>query len=126
MTPESTDPPQFEPGPDDVRVGGSPPPPSVTPRTRRAGVAVAWGVAIAADFVQWVALPFFAAGGVSVWNDVLDIFVGVILIRLLGWHWSFVPTFLVELFPVVDLAPTWTLAVLLATRRQRALPPGGR
>jgi hypothetical protein len=89
-------------------------------------IGLAWGIAIAADIVQWVGIPFFVVGGVSLWNDVLDILVGVVMIRLLGWHWSFVPTFLVELFPVVDLAPTWTLAVLLATRRRRALRPGGR
>ena len=87
---------------------------------------LAWAIAITADFLQWVAFPLFAGGAVSPWNNVLDIAVAVMMIRLLGWHWSFLPTFAVELFPVVDLAPTWTLAVLLATRGKRALPPGGR
>jgi hypothetical protein len=90
------------------------------------GARLAWTIAIAVDLLQWVALPVFAGGAVSPWNDALDIAVAIIMIRLLGWHWSFLPTFAVELFPVVDLAPTWTLAVLLATRRKRALPPGGR
>ena len=56
----------------------------------------------------------------------MDVAIAIMMIRLLGWHWSFLPTFLVELFPVFDLAPTWTLAVYLATRKQKALPPGGR
>ena len=73
-----------------------------------------------------MAFPLFAAGAVSPWNDALDVLVAVVMIRLLGWHWTFLPTFLVEFFPVFDLAPTWTLAVFLATRKQKALPPGGR
>jgi hypothetical protein len=129
MTPESTPPPHFEPRPDDIRTGdATPPPPSrATPPARRfGGSRLAWTIAIAADFIQWVALPLFAGGFVSPWNNALDIAVAVMMIRLLGWHWSFLPTFLVELFPVFDLVPTWTLAVFLATRKQRALPPGGR
>lgn len=74
-------------------------------------------VALAADFLQWIALPLFAAGALAPWNDVLDVAIAVILVRLLGWHWAFLPTFVVELFPVADLVPTWTLAVLLASRR---------
>jgi len=35
---------------------------------------------------------------------------------MLGWHLSFIPSFLVKLIPVGDLAPTWTIAVLIATR----------
>ena len=127
MTPESTPPPHFEPRPDEVRTGNDAPPPPATPPARRlGGTRLAWTIAIAADFLQWVAFPFFIGGGVSPWNNALDIAVAIAMIRLLGWHWAFLPTFAVELFPVVDLAPTWTLAVLLATRRKRALPPGGR
>ena len=127
MTPESTPPPHFEPRPDEVRTGNAAPPPPVTPPARRlAGTRLAWTLAIAADFLQWVAFPLFAGGAVSPWNDALDVAIAVMMIRLLGWHWSFLPTFLVELFPVFDLAPTWTLAVYLATRKQKALPPGGR
>ena len=123
MTPESMDPSKFEPGPDQVRSAGDSPLPPVKTRTRHTRTGLAWGIAIAADLVQWVAMPLFAIG-VSPWNDALDIIVGFALIKLLGWHWAFMPSFLIELFPVVDLAPTWTLAVLLATRRKRALPPG--
>src|SRR5262245_52075766 len=122
MTPESTDPPHFQPGPDDVRPAGSSSSTPVVQDPRRGRVRIAWGIAIAADFLQWVAMPLFAIG-VSPWNDALDIVVGFILFKLLGWHWAFVPTFLIELFPIVDLAPTWTVAVFLATRRKPALPP---
>jgi hypothetical protein len=43
--------------------------------------------------------------------------VGAILIKLLGWHWAFLPTFAAELVPGLDLFPTWTAAVFFATRQ---------
>jgi hypothetical protein len=65
-----------------------------------------------------------AAGAASPVNDALDVAVGAILIRLLGWHWAFLPAFLAELVPGVDLVPTWTAAVFLATRGTRGLRRG--
>jgi hypothetical protein len=44
-----------------------------------------------------------------------------ILTLLVGWHWAFLPAFLVELAPGIDLVPSWTLAVFFATR-QRIVP----
>ena len=46
----------------------------------------------------------------------IDVATGLLLIWLVGWHWAFLPTFLAELVPFVDLVPTWTLAVMFATR----------
>jgi hypothetical protein len=104
--------------PEVVRVphGGAPPPPRapvLLPKGRR---AAAFAVAALADLLQWVLFPLFIAGGAAPWVDGLDVGVGVVLIFLLGWHWAFLPTFIVELFPVADLVPTWTLAVWIATR----------
>jgi len=73
-------------------------------------------LAVMADAVQIGILPLFAPGAASPVNDVLDIFVGIALILLVGWHWVFVPTFLAELVPGLDLVPTWTAAVFFATR----------
>jgi hypothetical protein len=90
----------------------------------------AWLVAIAADATQILALPLFAAGGASPADTVLDLLVAAILIRLLGWHWAFLPTLFAELIPGLDLFPTWTAAVFYVTRQhQRSrepeiLPPG--
>lgn len=75
-------------------------------------------LALAADALQIVFLPLFGPGVVSPLNDLLDIAVAWILIRLLGWHWAFLPSFLAELVPGLDLVPTWTLAVLIVTREQ--------
>jgi hypothetical protein len=85
---------------------------------------LAWLVAIAADFVQLVAWPFFAEGGASPADTVLDVAVAAILSRLLGWHWAFLPTLAVELVPGLDLFPTWTAAVFFVTRqRVRSVEP---
>ncbi len=79
---------------------------------------LAWAVAIAADALQIVAFPFFAEGGVSPADSLLDLIVAFALIRLLGWHWAFLPTLAAELIPGADLFPTWTAAVWFVTRQQ--------
>jgi len=90
----------------------------------------AWIVAMAADALQIGALPLFAAGGISPADTALDLIVGAVLIRLLGWHWAFLPSFLAELLPGFDLFPTWTAAMLFVTHQRvsagepEILPPG--
>ncbi len=39
------------------------------------------------------------------------------LVKLLGWHWEFLPAFGAELVPGVDLVPFWTLAVASVYRK---------
>ena len=92
---------------------------------------LAWAIAIGADALQIGAFPFFAEGAVSPADSLLDLIVGFILIRLLGWHWAFLPTLATELIPGADLFPTWTAAVWFVTRQQQVregeqevLPPG--
>ncbi len=75
-------------------------------------------LAVLADAIQLGFIPIFAEGAASPVNDVLDIAVGIVMIALVGWHWVFVPAFVAELIPFADLAPTWTIAVLIATRSQ--------
>jgi hypothetical protein len=77
----------------------------------------AWFVAIVADAIQIVGMPLFAEGGLSPLDTALDVMVGAVLIKLLGWHWAFLPTFAAELVPGLDLFPTWTAAVFFATRQ---------
>ncbi len=73
-------------------------------------------LAVVADLLQLILFPVFIEGFASALDDVLDVVVGIIMIRLVGWHIAFLPAFIVEAVPVGDLAPTWTIAVLLATR----------
>ena len=49
----------------------------------------------------------------------LDVLVAALLIRLLGFHWALLPTLAAEAVPALDLAPTWTAAVLLITGANR-------
>ena len=74
-------------------------------------------IAIVADAVQLGFLPLFAGGAPTVFDAVLDVVVGAAMVALLGWHWAFLPAFAVGLLPGIDLAPTWTIAVFLVTRR---------
>jgi hypothetical protein len=85
-------------------------------------VRAAWIVAIAADLLQIVFFPAFVSGWLSPLNNALDVVVAVLMVRLLGWHFAFLPTFVAELVPTLDLIPTWTAAVWFATRT-RARPP---
>jgi hypothetical protein len=74
-------------------------------------------LAIAADAVQILIFPLFAEGALSPLDDILDLTVMVALIRLIGWHWEFLPSFIAELVPGLDLVPFWTLAVVNVCRK---------
>ena len=86
---------------------------------------LAWLVAIAADAIQLGALPLFVAGGLSPADALLDVAVGAILIRLLGWHWAFLPSLVAELVPGFDLFPTGLLRSF-TLRATRSIPPNRR
>jgi hypothetical protein len=75
---------------------------------------------VTADVIQIGLAPFFFAGGFSVFDALLDVVIAGILTRLVGWHWAFLPAFVAELAPGLDLVPSWTLAVFLATRGKTA------
>lgn len=84
---------------------------------------LAWAIAVGTDFLQMVAFPVVWQGAASPVDDALDFVAGISLILLVGWHWSFVPSFLAELVPGLDLVPTWTAAMYVVSRRQRAAGP---
>lgn len=79
---------------------------------------LAWLVAMAVDAVQIVGLPLFAEGALSPLDTALDLAAAAALVKLLGWHWAFLPTFFAELVPGLDLFPTWTAAVFFVTRHR--------
>ena len=94
---------------------------NVAPMSR--AIRTARILAIAADVLQLVLFPVFIEGFASVLDDVLDVVVGFVMVRLVGWHIAFLPAFVVKAIPIADLAPTWTLAVFLATRSKASGPP---
>ena len=77
-------------------------------------------LAIGADALQLFVMPLFSEGALSPADDVLDFVVAAIMVRLLGWHWEFLPAFAAELLPGVDLVPCWTLAVANVYRKWKA------
>lgn len=95
-------------------------------------IHVAWLVAILVDAIQVGLFPL--TGSLSTWIGApLDLIAMGILWALLGWHWALAPSFIFELLPIAELAPTWTLATWIASRRHRtglpeisgpAEPPG--
>jgi len=85
-----------------------------SPRSRFQAAMV---LAMAADALQILVFPLFAAGGLSPADDALDVVVAAVLVGILGWHWEFLPAFAAELVPGVDLVPFWTLSVLNVYRK---------
>jgi hypothetical protein len=91
---------------------------TISPGTRfRAALLVA----IVADVLQIALFPFFMEGAESPADDLIDLGVGIVMVRLLGWHWELLPSFLAKLVPGVDLVPFWTLAVANVYRRSKRI-----
>ncbi len=88
-------------------------PPSKAPLSK-ARIRVAWAIALAVDAIQ---IPADMAGPAG-WllGAGLDLVTMVVLWAMLGFHWAFLPSFLTESVPYLNMAPFWTLAVALATR----------
>lgn len=87
-----------------------------TPRLTRKRIFLALTVAVVADALQILLLPFawtFVASAV-------DVVAMVLTTWILGFHLLLLPTFVVELVPVVDLIPTWTacVAAVIALRKR--------
>jgi hypothetical protein len=89
---------------------------------RSRDLRLAWFVAIAADCIQILVLPLFIEGALSPADTLIDLAAALILSRLLGWHWAFLPTFLAELVPGLDLFPTWSAAMLYITWKRARSP----
>ena len=82
---------------------------------------IARWIALGVDALQIAIFPILFPG--SPWNNLLDVLMGVFMVAILGWHVAFLPTFVTELIPFVDLFPTWTVAVLYVTRKRRGQIP---
>lgn len=79
----------------------------------------AMALAIVADVLQLVIFPLFVEGALSPAEDLLDLGVAAAMVRLLGWHWEFLPSFFAKLVPGMDLVPFWTMAVASVWRKAK-------
>jgi hypothetical protein len=85
-------------------------------------VRLAYGVAIVTDLAQLLLGPV----GWTFADEILDLIAMIAISRLIGFHPLLLPTFVLELFPVADLLPAWTVCVSLVLtlqRRQRVQAP---
>src|SRR3984893_8713328 len=78
-------------------------------------------LAVIADVLQIIIFPLLVEGALSPADDVLDLVIGAMMLRLLGWHWEFLPTFVAKLVPGVDLVPFWTMAVANVYRKSKRI-----
>jgi len=79
----------------------------------------AYAVAIATDVLQFGLGPL----GWAFTDEILDVIALIVTTRLLGFHPLLLPTFVLELVPIVDMLPTWTGCVALVVAMRKKQPP---
>lgn len=88
------------------------------PNLTRRRIGLAYATAIAADGIQLLLGPL----GWAFIDEFIDGVAMILLSLLVGFHPLFLPTFIVELVPVVDMLPTWTGCLALVTSLRRRKP----
>jgi hypothetical protein len=85
--------------------------PELTPKR----IAAAWTVALVADVIQLPISLSVATGILAIPAETVDVAVDIgvmiLLSALLGFHYAFLPTFVLEVIPGAGLLPTWTGSV---------------
>jgi hypothetical protein len=89
-------------------------PPVLTPGR----VWFAMSVAVITDAIQVMLGPF----GAFLVVQVLDVIAMLLIVRAIGFHPLLLPTFVAELFPIIEFLPTWTgcTAAVLMVRKWRS------
>src|SRR5262245_50197408 len=75
----------------------------------RSRIRAAYAVAVATDVLQFTLGPL----GWAFTDQILDVVALAATTWLLGFHPLLLPTFVLELVPIVDMVPTWTACVAL-------------
>jgi hypothetical protein len=88
-----------------------------TPQLTTARVSAAFALALAVDGAQIALGPL----GWSMADEALDVAAMIAISWLIGFHPLLLPTFVLELFPVADMLPTWTgcVGIVVGLRRRR-------
>jgi hypothetical protein len=92
------------------------------PVITRPRMILALAIAVAADGLQLLLGPL----GWAFIDQIIDGAAMILLSWVIGFHVLFLPTFVVELIPLVEDLPTWTActaAVIALRRREKKLPP---
>jgi hypothetical protein len=93
------------------------------PKLTRTRIVLAVAVAVTADSLQFFLGPL----GWAFPDQAIDLLAMLLTAWAIGFHLLLLPTFVAELFPVVDMLPTWTACVIaviaLRKREQRTVSP---
>jgi hypothetical protein len=91
------------------------------PPLTRTRMLLAFGVAVLADGSQFLLGPL----GWAFADQIIDAAAMILTTWLLGFHILLLPTFVVELVPVLEDLPTWTacVAAVIALRKRRQSSP---
>ena len=90
------------------------------PVLTRRRIWMACTVAVLADTVQFLLGPIGWAGA----DETIDVVMMLLQALLIGFHPLFLPTFVVEFIPGLDMFPTWTACTIavIALRRKQTPP----
>jgi hypothetical protein len=95
------------------------------PQLTRTRMILAMTIAVAADGLQLLLGPF----GWAFFDQAIDCVAMVLINRIIGFHVLLLPTFALELVPLLDDLPTWTACaaavIVLRKREQNRTPPPG-
>ena len=84
---------------------------------------LALAVAVVTDGGQLLLGPLGWAFG----DQLTDVVAMLLVCWLIGFHWLLLPTFVLELAPLIDESPTWTACVIaviaLRRREERSIAP---
>ena len=93
------------------------------PKLTRTRIALAFAVSVVADVMQFPIIAAAATGFLAIPAEaadmVLDTVVMFVISALIGFHWTFLPSFVLEALPGLDLIPTWTGCVGYVVWRRR-------
>lgn len=92
------------------------------PRLNQPRIILALVIAAAADGAQLLIGPLGWAGA----DQAIDLVAMVIISWIIGFHILLLPTFVIELVPVLEDLPTWTActaAVIVLRKREQNNPP---
>jgi hypothetical protein len=103
------------------------------PELTRKRIVAAFTIAVIADLLEFpiTAAENLSMGALLVPSEAADVFldcvVMVAMTKFLGFHWLFLPSFLVEVVPELDLLPTWVGCVgVVVWQRKKETPPPAR
>lgn len=92
-----------------------------TPPLTRVRIIIALAVAVIADGLQFLLGPF----GWAFVDQGIDVLAMGLTSWAVGFHWLFLPTFIMELVPVLEDLPTWTgcMITVIALRKHNQTTP---